>query len=55
MANGDARLLRLDELDPVLDEAGRLRWSPLEGVEGDYLFLGLEEGAPLFAPLVPRL
>ena len=51
MANGDARLLRLAELDPVLDEEGRLAWDPLDG-EGDYLFLGLDEGAPLFAPLV---
>jgi len=52
MANGDARLLRLAELDPVLDEEGRLAWAPLEAGEGDYLFLGLDEGAPLFAPLV---
>jgi NAD+ diphosphatase len=51
MANGDARLLRLAELDPVLDEEGRLAWGPLDG-EGDYLFLGLDGGAPLFAPLV---
>jgi len=51
MANGDARLLRLAELDPVLDEEGRLAWGPLEG-EQDCLFLGLDEGAPLFAPLV---
>ena len=29
MANGDARLLRLAELDPVLDEEGRLAWGPL--------------------------
>jgi NAD+ diphosphatase len=52
MANGDARLLRLAELDPVLDEEGRLAWGPLDGADGDYLFLGLDEGAPLFAPLV---
>jgi NAD+ diphosphatase len=52
MANGDARLLRLAELDPVLDEEGRLAWGPFDGGEGDYLFLGLDEGAPLFAPLV---
>jgi len=52
MANGDARLLQLAELDPVLDEEGRLAWEPLDGA-GDYLFLGLDEGAPLFAPLVP--
>ena len=51
MANGDARLLRLDSVDPVLDEEGRLLWGPLEGAE-EMLFLGLEEGRPLFAPLV---
>jgi NAD+ diphosphatase len=50
MADGDARLLRLAELDPVLDEEGRLAWGPIE--EGEHLFLGLDEGAPLFAPLV---
>ncbi|MEA3029637.1 MAG: diphosphatase [Sphingomonadales bacterium] len=52
MANGDARLLRLAELDPVLDEEGRLAWGPLDGAAGDHLFLGLDAGAPLFAPLV---
>jgi len=51
MANADARLLRLAELDPVLDEGGRLAWGPLTA--GDHLFLGLDEGVPLFAPLVP--
>ena len=54
MANGAARLLRLDTLDPLLDEEGRLLWVPLAGAEGEYLFLGLEEGIPHFAPL-PRL
>jgi NAD+ diphosphatase len=52
MADGDARLLRLAELDPVLDEEGRLAWAPLEGGGDELLFLGLDEGAPLFAPLV---
>jgi NAD+ diphosphatase len=52
MANGDARLLQLAELDPVLDQDGRLAWGPLDGAGGDFLFLGLDEGAPLFAPLV---
>jgi NAD+ diphosphatase len=50
-ARGDARLLGLAGLDPILDEEGRLAWGPLEG-EGDLLFLGLDQGAPLFAPLV---
>ncbi|HTU10178.1 MAG TPA: NAD(+) diphosphatase [Allosphingosinicella sp.] len=51
MMNGDARLLRLDAVDPVLDEGGRLLWDRLDG-GADILFLGLEEGRPLFAPLV---
>ena len=52
MANGDARLLRLAELDPVLDEEGRLAWAPFESAAGEHLFLGLDGEAPLFAPLV---
>ena len=51
MANNDARLLHLDTVDPVLDEAGALRWGPVEGAE-ELLFLGLEDGRALFAPLV---
>jgi NAD+ diphosphatase len=51
IASGEARLLALDTLDPVLDDDGRLAWGPLAG-DGDYLFLGLEGEAPLFAPLV---
>jgi NAD+ diphosphatase len=51
MANGDARLLQLDMVDPVLDERGGLLWGPLAGAE-ELLFLGLEEGRPLFAPLI---
>ena len=51
IAHDEARLLRLDGLDPVLDEEGRLAWEALEG-GGDYLFLGLEGEAPRFAPLV---
>jgi NAD+ diphosphatase len=50
-AHEEARLLQLAEVDPILDEAGRLAWGPIEGAE-DLLFLGLEEGAPRFAPLV---
>jgi NAD+ diphosphatase len=49
-ARPEARLLRLAGLDPVLDEVGRLEWSAVEG-EGDRIFLGLLDGAPLFAPL----
>jgi NAD+ diphosphatase len=52
MANGDARLLQLAELDPVLDGEGRLAWGTLGEADSEYLFLGLDAGAPLFAPLV---
>ena len=52
MADQGARLLRLAELDPVLDEEGRLSWEPLDGARGDYIFLGLDAGSPSFAPLV---
>jgi NAD+ diphosphatase len=38
-------------VDPVLDETGQLLWEPL-GKADETLFLGLEEGRPLFAPLV---
>lgn len=49
-----ARLLRLAELDPVLDQEGRLLWDRLDGGKPDELvFLGLDGEAPLFAPLVP--
>jgi NAD+ diphosphatase len=50
-ANPDARLLRLDGLDPVVDAEARLVWTSLGSTE-DLIFLGLLEGAPLFAPLV---
>jgi len=54
--SAEARLLTLSGADPVLDEAGRLLWSPLREAErgSDLLFLGLEGDAPRFAPL-PRL
>ena len=52
MASGDARLLGLDGTDPLLDAEGGLIWSDLPGEGGDLLFLGLDEGTPLFAPLV---
>ncbi len=54
MAAGDARLLRLATLDPLLDAEGRLLWAPLAAAEAEaeLLFLGLEDEAPLFAPLL---
>lgn len=52
MARAEARLLSLSALDPLLDEAGRLLWSPLgEAGEAELIFLGMLEGIPHFAPL----
>jgi NAD+ diphosphatase len=52
-AHGEARLLALAGLDPVVDEAGRLRWTGLEGAGHERLILlGFEGQAPRFAPLV---
>lgn len=51
-ARPDARLLRLDGLDPVLAADGRLTFDPL-GAETPLLLLALVDGAPLFAPLAP--
>lgn len=52
IANGEARLLSLDTLDPVLDAEGRLAWKALDGPDGEYLFLGLDGDIPHFAPLL---
>jgi NAD+ diphosphatase len=52
-ADPRARLLILHALDPELDEAGRLRWTDLASAEGELLFLGFDEGVPLFASTLP--
>jgi len=54
--SAEARILDLAGADPVLDEAGRMIWSPLAEADrsAELLFLGLDGGAPRFAPL-PRL
>ena len=51
MTRAEARMLALAELDPVLDDEGRLTWGEL-GVAEEMIFLGLDDEAPLFAPLV---
>ena len=51
-ARAEARLLRLADLDPVLDEEGRLAWAAVEEIEAERIFLGLDGDLPLFAPLV---
>ena len=53
LADPGARLLVLDALDPVLDDAGRLTWTSLDAARGDLLFLGYEAGAPRFASALP--
>jgi NAD+ diphosphatase len=52
-ARPDARLLALQELDPILDESGRLAWSANGAIaaEPELIFLGLDGDVPLFAPL----
>ena len=51
-SSAEARIMRLDGLDPVLAADGRLLWDPL-GNSAESIFLGLRGEAPLFAPLVP--
>ncbi|MGK6353731.1 NAD(+) diphosphatase [Sphingomonas sp. DT-207] len=53
-ADPRARLLVLDGLDPQLDEAGRLVWTALDAAPGERLFLGYDEGVPLFAAAPPH-
>jgi NAD+ diphosphatase len=50
-AAAGARLLRLADLDPVLDAEERLAWDPFDALEGDHIFLGLAGDTPLFAPV----
>ena len=52
-ASPEARLLRLAELDPVLDHDGRLLWDMLDQRPDDaeLIFLGFDGATPLFAPL----
>ena len=52
-ADWRARLLRLDGIDPVIGDDGRLAWGSLaEAADGsDLLMLGLDEGRPRFVAL----
>lgn len=52
-----ARLLRLDGIDPVLDDEGRLSWGSLAEADEDaeLLLLGLIDGRPHFAALDYRM
>ena len=50
-AGGEALLLAMDGLVPLLDEAGALTFEPLNAFSPDaeLVFLGLNDGRPLFA------
>jgi len=53
LAQGRARLLALAGLDPVVDPAGRLSWTPLNGAAlHELILLGFDDGTPHFAPLL---
>src|SRR3546814_9231369 len=49
-ASSDARVMLLDQLDPVITPEGGLLWLPMATIEANAatLFLGLEDGAPRF-------
>ena len=48
----EARLLRLDGVEPVLDDTGGLGWTGLEERgDGPIALLGLIDGKPCFTPL----
>jgi NAD+ diphosphatase len=49
-----ARLLRLVNLDPHIDEEGRVAWGSIAelAAETELIFLGLRGETPLFAPLL---
>jgi len=53
MSDWRARLLRLDGIDPVLDDQGRLSWGSLAEApeDAELLLLGLVDGRPHFAAL----
>ncbi|MBC9033284.1 NAD(+) diphosphatase [Sphingomonas sp. JC676] len=53
LADPAARLLVLDGLDPVLDDAGHLTWTGLDAAAGALLFLGFDSGVPCFASALP--
>lgn len=51
--NPQAKLLKLDGLDPVFNDSGALHWgSPFDASpDNDLLLLGIDEGTPLFTEL----
>lgn len=57
LMNGSARLLRLNELDPVIGPDGSLEWGSLAeaGADSELVFLGLNGGRGHFAEVPPAL
>ncbi|AQR74927.1 NAD(+) diphosphatase [Sphingomonas sp. LM7] len=53
-ADPRARLLVMHGLDPELDAADRLVWTSLDAAPGERLFLGFDQGVPLFAAAPPH-
>jgi NAD+ diphosphatase len=55
--NGTARLMKLDGLDPVMDEDGKLEWATLADAHPDseLVFLGLDGERRCFAEVQPGI
>jgi len=55
--NGKARLMRLEGLDPVMDDAGKLEWGSLADADpqSELVFLGLDGERGCFAEVQPGL
>lgn len=55
MGNWQARLLKLHNFEPEVTEDGRLGWTMLTDApdEAEFVLLGLEDGKPRFAAVVP--
>jgi NAD+ diphosphatase len=53
LADPRARLMVLEGLDPLLDEAGRLGWTTLDMAQGELLFLGYDQDEPHFVATLP--
>jgi NAD+ diphosphatase len=53
-ASPEARLLRMAGLDPLVAGEPRLLWDRTDALaaEAELIFLGIQDGSPLFAPLV---
>lgn len=50
-AGADALVMQLDGLSPLLGAGNALVWRIVSPMDGELVFLGLRDGAPLFAPV----